>query len=114
MDIEGEPVKSTEHVTDSMFYIMAALTEPRHGYAIMTLIEETSKGAVVIGPASMYTIIKKMLNLDWIYLFDATDARRKTYALTTFGQEVLMKEIDVRKQLIELAEASMNQKGGTR
>ncbi|MFS0784971.1 PadR family transcriptional regulator [Shouchella sp. 1P09AA] len=106
-------MKATEHVTDSMFYIMAALTEPRHGYAIMTLIEEISKGAVVIGPASMYTIIKKMHNLDWIYLFDATDARRKTYALTTSGQEVLMKEIDVRKQLIELAEASMNQKGGT-
>ena len=39
-DIEGDGLKKTEQLTDSMFYIMAALTKPRHGYAIMSLIEE--------------------------------------------------------------------------
>ena len=37
---------------------MAALTDPRHGYAVMSLIEETTKGTFVVGPASLYTIIK--------------------------------------------------------
>jgi DNA-binding PadR family transcriptional regulator len=53
-----------------MFYIMAVLTKPKHGYAIMNLIEETTKGAITIGPASMYTIIKKLLKQEWIYLHD--------------------------------------------
>ena len=55
-----------------MFYIMAALTKPKHGYAIMNLIEETTKGAITIGPASMYTIIKKLLKQEWIYLHDGS------------------------------------------
>ena len=59
--IEGDWLKKTEQLTDSMFFIMAGLTKPKHGYAIMNLIEETTKGAITIGPASMYTIIKKLL-----------------------------------------------------
>lgn len=55
-------MKSLEQLTDSVFYIMAALTEPRHGYAVMSLIEETTKGTFVVGPASLYTIIKKTID----------------------------------------------------
>src|SRR5690625_6709141 len=64
MNTEGDGLEKTEQLTDSMFYIMAALTKPRHGYAIMNLIEETTKGVITIGPASMYTIIKKLLKQD--------------------------------------------------
>jgi len=35
-----------------MFFIMSALTKPRHGYAMMNLIEETTKGAIMISLAS--------------------------------------------------------------
>jgi DNA-binding PadR family transcriptional regulator len=99
-----------EQITDSMFYIMAALTKPRHGYAIMNLIEETTKGVVTIGPASMYTIIKKLLKNDWIYLYDKEKSRRKTYELTEEGRAVLTKELQVRKLLINLAEAGLEEK----
>ena len=87
-----------------MFYIMAALTKPRHGYAIMALIEETTEGAIKIGPASMYTIIKKLLKQEWIYLYEGADARRKTYLLTDKGKEILKEDMDVRKMMIQLAE----------
>jgi DNA-binding PadR family transcriptional regulator len=94
-----------------MFYIMAALTEPRHGYAIMNLIEESTKGAVSIGPASMYTIIKKLLKQEWIYLHDGTDSRRKTYLLTEKGREVLEGEVRIRKLMITLAEEGLKKEG---
>ncbi|WP_054707863.1 helix-turn-helix transcriptional regulator [Bacillus sp. JCM 19041] len=97
-------MKTTEQLTDSMFYIMAALTKPRHGYAIMTLIEETTEGAISIGPASMYTIIKKLLKQEWIYLHDGTDSRRKTYLITKKGREVLEKDVKLRKRMIQFAE----------
>lgn len=83
---------------------MAALTKPRHGYAIMNLIEETSKGVIVIGPASMYTIIKKLLKQEWIYLYDGSDSRRKTYLLTEGGRKVLEEDVKIRKRMIQLAE----------
>ncbi|MDQ0207408.1 PadR family transcriptional regulator [Alkalicoccobacillus murimartini] len=102
-------MKTTEQLTDSMFYIMAALTKPRHGYAIMNLIEETTKGTVSIGPASMYTIIKKLLKHEWIYLHDGTDSRRKTYFLTEKGKEVLKEDVKLRRLMLHLAETGLEE-----
>ncbi|GAF21638.1 MULTISPECIES: PadR family transcriptional regulator [Shouchella] len=102
-------MKTNEQLTDSMFYIMASLTSPRHGYAIMSLIEETTNGMITIGPASMYTIIKKLLKLEWIYLHDGTDSRRKTYLLTAKGKEILKEEIKLRKVMVHLAETGLEE-----
>ncbi|MGN7477291.1 PadR family transcriptional regulator [Solibacillus silvestris] len=102
-------MKKAEQLTDSMFYIMAALTKPRHGYAIMNLIEETTDGAVAIGPASMYTIIKKLLKLEWIYLYDGSDSRRKTYLLTEKGRAVIAEDVKIRKRMIQLAETGLKE-----
>ncbi|WP_068673545.1 PadR family transcriptional regulator [Oceanobacillus sp. Castelsardo] len=102
-------MKKTEQLTDSMFYIMAALTKPRHGYAIMNLIEETTNRAISVGPASMYTIIKKLLKQELIYLFDESDSRRKTYLLTEKGKEVLEEELIIRKLMIQLAETGLEE-----
>lgn len=104
-------MKKSEQLTDSMFYIMAALTKPRHGYAIMSLIEETTNGSITIGPASMYTIIKKLLKQEWIYLHDGSDSRRKTYLLTDIGREVLGEDLKLRKQMIQLAESGLEEVG---
>lgn len=105
-------MNKVEQLTDSMFYIMAALSKPRHGYAIMNLIEETSNGAISIGPASMYTIIKKLLKQEWIYLYDDSDSRRKTYYLTDKGKEVLEAELIIRKRMIEIAENGLREAKG--
>ncbi len=111
LERRGNRLKTTEPLTDSMFYIMAALTKPRHGYAIMNLIEETTTGAITIGPASMYTIIKKLLKQEWIYLYDGSDSRRKTYLLTERGKEVLEEAVKIRKTVIQLAEKGLQEAG---
>lgn len=100
-------MKAAGQLTDSMFYIMAALTKPRHGYAIMNIIEETTNGGITIGPASMYTIIKKLVKQEWIYLYDGSGSKRKTYLLTKKGKEILEKDLQVRKQMIQLAETGL-------
>lgn len=102
-------MKNNEQLTDSVFYIMAALTKPRHGYAIMSLIEETSNGVVTIGPASMYTIIKKLLQNNWIYLYDDSDSRRKVYTLTEEGRAILKEDLKIRKLMIQLAEKELEE-----
>ncbi|EGQ26512.1 PadR family transcriptional regulator [Sporosarcina newyorkensis 2681] len=100
-------MKSFEPLTDSVFYIMASLTEPRHGYAVMTFVEETTKGMFVIGPASLYTIIKKLLKEQLIVLHDESDSRRKVYTLTKIGRQTLEADIVRRKVMIEMAEKGL-------
>ena len=103
-------MKNNDQLTDSMFHIMAALTTPQHGYAIMNLIEKTSNGIISIGPASMYTIIKKLLQNEWIYLYDDSDSRRKVYLLTQKGRNVLAEDLKIRKLMIQLAERGLEEK----
>lgn len=100
-------MKASKPLTDSEFYIMAAFTQPRHGYAVMSLVEETTKGEFVIGPASLYTIIKKLVGAELIRLHDQSDSRRKVYVLTEKGQQVLREDVNRRKVMIELAEKGL-------
>lgn len=100
-------MKSFEPLTDSMFYIMAAFTEPRHGYAVMQLIENTTEGTFVIGPASLYTIIKKLMKEDHIALHEKSSGRRKVYVLTETGRSALEWDIARRKVMVDLAEKGL-------
>src|SRR5690625_3021402 len=100
-------MKQFEALTDSVFYIMAALSEPRHGYAIMKLIEDTTEGTFSIGPASLYTIIKKLMKAYYIELHDTSDGRRKVYILTNLGREALKWDIYRRKVMIDFAEQGL-------
>lgn len=100
-------MKSLEQLTDSVFYIMAAFTEPRHGYAVMSDIEALTDGEVKIGPASLYTIIKKLMNQEYITLFDDSDSRRKVYTLTEKGRDVLKHDMKRREKMIRFAQIGL-------
>lgn len=93
-----------EPLTDSVFYIMSAFSKPRHGYAVMQLIEDTTEGAFVVGPASLYTIIKKLTKEAYIELSPSPDSRRKVYVLTEAGRKALEWDIARRKVMIDFAE----------
>lgn len=101
-------MKSLEQLTDSVFYIMAAFTEPRHGYAVMSLVEEITNGEVNIGPASLYTIIKKLIKQEYVELFDDANSRRKVYVLTERGREILQADIERRKTMVQFAKDGLN------
>lgn len=89
-----------EILTDSTYYILLALAKPNHGYGIMQDIELFSQGTVVIGPASLYTILKKLQTAELIELV-ADEERRKTYKLTQKGKDILQKDIRRRKVMVE-------------
>ncbi|WP_019240361.1 PadR family transcriptional regulator [Bacillus massilioanorexius] len=102
-------------MTDSTYYILLALIKPTHGYAIMQEIQESSRGEIVIGPASLYTILKKLQNAELIEHLKVDEDRRKTYILTKKGTEIIKKDIKRRmimveegKKALKLLEGSMN------
>ncbi len=79
----------------------------RHGYAIMTDVEDMSDGVIKLGPGTLYGTIKKLLSQDIIEQTDSRpdpaldDQRRKYYRLTALGQAACDAEMDRLANLLE-------------
>lgn len=97
-----------ETLTDSTYLILLALLKPQHGYAIMKEITVLTDGNVEIGPASMYTILKKLVKSEWIQLEENLD-RKKIYQITPQGIDVLKKEVQRRKIFYQAGEKMLAQ-----
>ncbi|WP_394253485.1 PadR family transcriptional regulator [Arthrobacter pityocampae] len=91
---------------DAALHVLLALVRPRHGYAVMQFLEQESAGTIVLGPASLYTTLKKLAGAGLIEELDGDDARR-VYHLTTEGREVLVRNIERRRQLLAMADHIM-------
>ncbi|WP_142413610.1 PadR family transcriptional regulator [Hathewaya massiliensis] len=99
-------------LTDSAFYILSSVIQEKHGYLIMKTVEKFTQNEVVIGPASLYTTLKKLLAADLVELNSEADENKKVYKITNKGREMLMKEIERKKQMIKFAENFLNLEKG--
>lgn len=84
----------TKHLplTETTYYILLALVEPLHGYGIMQKVEGLSEGTVSIGPGTMYGAFTHLEREGLIVMVKEED-RRKSYALTGKGRQVLAEQI---------------------
>jgi len=98
-------------LTDTAYYILLSLVEARHGYLIMKYIETITNNRIAVGPASMYTTIKKLLSADLIKIYDDSDQKKKTYIATEEGIQLLKKEVQRRREMVLHAEEVLKQKG---
>lgn len=95
-------VKSNQNqakMADSMYYILIALTEPRHGYGVMKYVEELTGGEVNIGPGTLYTTLTKLQEAKLIVErkdIPLGDERRIPYQRTKKGTALLKSEIERR------------------
>ncbi|MCQ9281447.1 PadR family transcriptional regulator [Priestia megaterium] len=94
----------TGELTDTSYYILVSLIEAKHGYLIMKTIEDMTNQQFSIGPASMYTTIKKLLAAELIMPCGESKDKKKTYVATEKGIQFLKKEIQRRKEMIKHAE----------
>ncbi|MEK4229649.1 PadR family transcriptional regulator [Solibacillus sp. FSL H8-0538] len=72
-----------------MHYILLALREPLHGYAIMQKIEDMSRGEVIIAAGTLYGAVDNLLKHNWIAPAPSEDSRRKVYGITKEGLHIL-------------------------
>jgi DNA-binding PadR family transcriptional regulator len=84
----------TKHLplSEATFYVLAALDEPLHGYALMQKVEAMSEGNVVIGPGTLYgafAALEKQALIEKV----SEHERRKTYGLTARGRLVLAEQV---------------------
>ncbi|QGQ48601.1 PadR family transcriptional regulator [Metabacillus sediminilitoris] len=66
----------------------------------MKYIKELTDGYFTIGPATMYTLIKKLQDQQLIKLFKDEHDRRKTYVATEEGRRVLQNDLKKRQEMV--------------
>lgn len=96
-------------LTQAMHHILLALLEgERHGYAIMQAVEALTAGATRMGPGTLYTSIRKLLDAGLIEESgerpDADDERRRYYRVTAGGREAVRAETQRLSRLVRFAQ----------
>lgn len=87
-------------LTEPMYYILLALTEECCGVDIMEKVKSISHGRVLVGPGTLYAMLAKFEENGVIKL-TASEGRRKSYVITDVGREMLQKEYDRLKTMVE-------------
>ena len=96
----------------AQLHILLALADgEKHGYAVMSEVEQMTEGEVSMGPGTLYGAIKRMLNAGLIEESEdrpdpeMDDERRRYYRVTGFGARVLTAELERLERLMRAADA---------
>ncbi len=91
---------STGRLTESTYMILLASKEPIHGYGIIQRVKEMSQGKIIIGPGTLYGVLKKMIASDYIGLWE--DSGQKIYQITELGIQRVLEELEQIRILLQL------------
>ena len=87
------PKKAMEILTESMFYVLMAFSKrPMCGIDVADYIEKRTNGRVLIGPATLYTILGKFEKEKWIKEVEVEGSKR-TYQITSKGMDAYEQEV---------------------
>ncbi|MER2262918.1 MAG: PadR family transcriptional regulator [Psychrobacillus sp.] len=93
-------IKKYIPMTETAFYILFSLTEPRHGYGIIKRVEELTNSRLHLGSGTIYGTLTKMQKDEMITVF--SDEKRKTiYEITALGKLVMRKEMERLQEVHE-------------
>lgn len=102
---EGKELGELAALTESTYYILLSLNEPRHGYGIMQETESMSKGRVRLAAGTLYGALNTLCEKGWIIMLPTEDgSRRKEYKLTEKGRKVLRAEVNRLRELADNGE----------
>lgn len=105
------PKKAMEQLTETMFYVlMAFCKDAMCGIAVAEFIEKQTKGRILIGPATLYTILGKFEKEKYIQEIEV-EGRKRTYEITEKGKQAYKEEVGRLKQCVEDAKAAAFERG---
>lgn len=92
---------SNNALTEAVYYILLALTEPLHGYGIMQRTAMLSNNRLIISAGTLYGALSTLLDKGWIeQLQTEAESRKKEYIITEAGREVLHQEVARLEELL--------------
>jgi DNA-binding PadR family transcriptional regulator len=106
------PKSKLDPLPSAAFHILLALAEEDlHGYAIMREVAELTKGRMRLGPGTLYSSIKTLLEAELIEELGERPAaesggeRRRYYRLTAGGRKLAQIEANRLADTLRLARA---------
>lgn len=99
------PKKAMEVLTESMYYVLMAFREkPMCGTDAADFIERRTCGRIKMGPATLYTILAKFVQEQYIREME-TDGRKRIYHITEKGAVAYEAELRRLKRCVADAES---------
>ncbi len=95
-------------MTETAYYILLALTSPRHGYGIMLHVEQITGKRIKLGAGTIYGTLSK-LEKDRLIAPIAEEERRKIYKITERGIRLLKLELSRLQELVAHGNAEMEE-----
>ncbi len=100
--------------------ILAVLAEgPAHGYGIIKAVESRSESGVLLDPANLYRVLRRMKREGWIREVEGggaspgeANARRRAYSITPTGRALLASELARLERLLEQVRPTLAQARG--
>ena len=81
--------------------ILAVISEgPLHGYGIIKAVESRSESGVMLDPANLYRVLRRMRELGWLEEAEIDADRRRVHRITSWGTAVLGAELDRLQRLL--------------
>lgn len=101
-------IKAYLPMSESAYYILLSLKEPRHGYGIILYVKEITQGRIILGAGTIYGTLTKF-EKDKLIIPAGEEERRKLYKLTEAGNLLLEQEL---KRIDELSNNGHSILGG--
>lgn len=79
-------------MTETIYYVLLALKEERHGYAIIQYIGQLTEERIQMGTGTLYTMLGRLVD-DRLIAVVSTDNKKKTYKITSDGEQILQTEL---------------------
>ena len=91
-------------LTESMFYVLLALLQGELcGMDMAAFVEARTRGRVILGPATLYTILGKFEKEKYIKEV-RVEGRKRTYRITDKGRKAFDEELARLRQCVADAE----------
>lgn len=88
--------------------ILSVLAEgPLHGYGIIKAVESRSRSGVLLDPANLYRVLRRMRELGWIREDEGDASRRRVHDITPRGTEILTAELARLERLLDQARPAL-------
>ncbi len=86
-------------LSEPMYYVLLSLIEECCGVDIMKRVEELSHQRIKVGPGTLYAMLDKFLK-NKIITETKTEGRKRSYIITQYGRDLLMKEYERLQQMV--------------
>ena len=97
-------------MTETTYYTLLSVVTPRHGYAIMQYVSELTKGRIVLGTGTLYTMVGRLV-ADGVIVTVPNPEGKKAYQVTEAGLALLRIETERLEKQLKDGQSVLNQGG---